>query len=358
MTTETTTTTIKVPGFGTLRLRGHRWWIRYSYLGRRREESTGTSDQKKAERLLRQRIQECGRGRRIDPTAEHRVTMAALLDALVTDYTINNRRSTKDLGYRIAPLREAFGDRRALDVTAARVGEYVRDRLKAGMANASVNRELAALKRSFKLGLEQERLGSAPTIKLLREPPRGRDSSSPATSRRSWRHLPDDLRDYARFCYSTGTRKAEAAALAWSDVDREAGRITFRRETAKSGEPRVIPLVGELAAIIERRWAARTLGARIIPSVFHREGRPIRSFRKAWRPACAEAGHAGLLFHDLRRSAVRNLVGPGVDSRWRCGSAGTRPRACSSATGSSTTRTSAPRWSARRRPTSAPRRAT
>jgi integrase len=243
----------------------------------------------------------------------YKVTMAALLDALVTDYTINKRRSTKDLGYRLAPLREAFGDRRALDVTAARVSEYVSDRLAAGMANASVNRELAALKRAFRLGVEQERLASAPTVKLLREAAPRQGFLKVGDFEALVRHLPDHLRDYARFCYSTGTRKAEAAALAWSDVDREAGRITFRREHTKTGEPRVIPLVGELHAIVERRWAARTLGMRISPLVFHRAGQPIRTFRKAWQRACLAAGHAGLLFHDLRRSAVRNLVGAGVD---------------------------------------------
>ena len=96
-------------------------------------------------------------------------------------------------------------------------------------------------------------------------------------------------------------------------VGRDAGKITFRREHAKNGQPRVIPLVGELYAIIERRWEGRKLGAQICPLVFHRKGQLIRTFRKAWQRACSAAGFPALLFHDLRRSAVRNLVGAGVD---------------------------------------------
>ncbi|HZM70882.1 MAG TPA: tyrosine-type recombinase/integrase, partial [Candidatus Cryosericum sp.] len=51
----------------------------------------------------------------------------------------------------------------------------------------------------------------------------------------------------------------------------------------------------------------------IIPWVFPKpDGSPIGSFRKRWITACTTAGVPGLLFHDLRRSAVRNLERAGV----------------------------------------------
>jgi integrase len=59
---------------------------------------------------------------------------------------------------------------------------------------------------------------------------------------------------------------------------------------------------------LQGRWWAG-----ISPLVFHRGGRPIVDFRKRWAKTCEAATMPGLIFHDLRRSAVRNLVSAGVD---------------------------------------------
>ncbi len=71
-------------------------------------------------------------------------------------------------------------------------------------------------------------------------------------------------------------------------------------------------------ALIERRWAARQYttnggGVGLSEWVFHQRGWRIVDLRKAWRKACEAAGVQGLLFHDLRRSGVRNMARSGVD---------------------------------------------
>jgi integrase len=313
--TTATPTKIRVPGFGTIRKRSDSscFWIRYTVGGKRREESSGSDNVKVAERLLRQRIQECGKGKRIDPTSEARVTMTELFDGLVTDYQNNGRRSARDLGYRLQPLRQAFDGMKARDVNGARVAKYTNDRLAAGMAPASVNRELAALKRAFSIAVQQDRLSGAPYVKLLAESTPRQGFLRAGDLEHLVRHLPAELRDYTRFAYQLGARKDAIAELTWADIDRERQEITFVAAYEKNKQSRTISYAGvrELFEIIDRRWAARIP---ITPLVFHRNGgKKIKRFTKSWKRACAAASQTGLLFHDLRRSAIRNMTAAGVD---------------------------------------------
>jgi integrase len=95
--------------------------------------------------------------------------------------------------------------------------------------------------------------------------------------------------------------------------------IRLRAENSKNGEARKITLNGELEELLERRKVARHIetktGALLAELVFHHDGNPIVDMRKAWAAACKMAGVQGRLFHDLRRTAVRNMVRAGVPEK-------------------------------------------
>ena len=131
--------------------------------------------------------------------------------------------------------------------------------------------------------------------------------------------LPAYLQDFTRFAYLTGWRKGEVISLRWTDVDRDAGAIRLRAEAAKTGRGRTAMLEGDLADLIERRWEARLFekngNIRVATLVFHRDGEPVGDFRKAWATACQAAEVPNKLFHNLRRTAARNMVRAGVPER-------------------------------------------
>ena len=103
--------------------------------------------------------------------------------------------------------------------------------------------------------------------------------------------------------------------LQWANVDWTGQQIRLEAGTTKNAEARVFPFTDDLRALLERQrdeaHRLRRLG-RIVPWVFHRNGKPIKSFIKGWHTACRNAGCPGRIPHDLRRTAVRNLERAGV----------------------------------------------
>jgi integrase len=294
------------------------WWIAYCHRGTERRESSGSEDPKQAEKLLRYRLKEVAAdqlGARpfVGPAAE-RLRVGDLLDALEAHHKLQGTFSPQ-LAAHLKPIREAFGDRRALAVTADAVDTYIEAQLRA-KAPATVNRETQLLHQAFTLAVARGRLAFVPTIRRLSEVGNARQGFFERADVESVvAHLPVDLQDVARFAALTGWRKGAIASLTFADLDGQAIRLRAEHDKTRRGQ--VLPLEGELAAIIERRKAVRQVPrpdgtVALAAFVFHRNGAPIGDFRKAWATACAAAGVAGRLFHDLRRTAVRNLTRAGV----------------------------------------------
>ena len=168
--------------------------------------------------------------------------------------------------------------------------------------------ELAHFRRGFKLLVEHQQLSRAPVIHLLegenvREGFLGKGEFDKVIETLDPRVHPV-IRDVLRFLYNSGWRSGEAKTLEWKDVDLPERMVRLRRENSKNKRPRVLPLTGELLEIIERRLDC--------PFVFHRDGKAVRSFLKAWHTACEKIGQPGLVPHDMRRSAIRNFRKAGL----------------------------------------------
>src|SRR5207248_1360507 len=110
--------------------------------------------------------------------------------------------------------------------------------------------------------------------------------------------------DFTRFAYYTAWRKNEIATLEWRDI--QGDTIRLRSEVSKNSESRLVIVSGEIAALIQRRRVERR---DLFPLVFHNNGKKIGGsyFDRTWRKAAQQAGLTGRLFHDLRRTAVRNM---------------------------------------------------
>ena len=98
----------------------------------------------------------------------------------------------------------------------------------------------------------------------------------------------------------------------WDRVDLENGIVRLESGESKNDQARTIYLTGELKEMFKALFKNRRLD---MPYVFLRDGEPIIGFRKAWLKACEDAKLKGKLFHDLRRTAVRNMVRAGIPER-------------------------------------------
>ena len=230
----------------------------------------------------------------------------------LTDREINGKRSVESVRLSLRHLRDHFGLDRALDITPDRVAAYVRGRQKEGAANGSINRELAALKGAFTLATRAGKLGSAPYIPLLEENNSRRGFLDHGGFLALRDGLPEHLKDPVTFLYLSGWRVSEMRTLEWRDVDLPGRELCLRPEASKNKDGRPLPLRGELLEIIQR---AQEIRRPDYPFVFQDDGKPIGDFRKAWKTACKKAGLAGIIVHDLRRTAVRNMVRAGIAER-------------------------------------------
>jgi len=282
-------------------------WVKYYKRGKPIRESTRTGDLGKASRFLHQRLAEVGP----DPAESLRIEQ--LVDDLFRDYRINQHRSLDDVKTRWRlHLKPFLGSVPAAQLDSELLARYIDRRREEHASNATINRELACLKRMYRLAYlsTPPRIASVPDFPHLRETNVRQGFVTPEQYAKLVAHCHHLwLRAMLETAYNYGWRVSELLHLRVGQVDLVSRTIRLEPGTTKNQEGREVTI--ESARLLELLGQC-VEGKRAEDHVFTRGDKPIRDFRKSWENLCTAAGVPGLLFHDLRRTAARNLRAAGV----------------------------------------------
>ena len=328
---------------GSIYKRGKTYWIKYYRYGKPYRESTQSKKEADAKRLLKKREGEISQGK-LPGIYFDKVRFDELAEEFLSDYRINKKKSLKRAENSVGHLKKAFEGVRIVDITTPQIRGYIENRmkwkckecgekfepqdncpscdsadLKSGASNATINRELSALKRMLNIGAQQTppKVDRVPYIPLLEEnnTRKGFFEHGDFLALRS--ALPSHLKGFITFGYKAGWRISEIAGLTWNQVDRTLGIVRLEVGETKNDEARTVYLDEELKEIFNRAWEARKENGKLLPCVFlNKDGSDrVKRFDKTWKSTCKDAGIGVRLFHDFRRTAVRNMVRSGIPER-------------------------------------------
>jgi len=289
-------------------------------------ESSGTSNKTEAQTFLTNRVNAASGGNFLGPQVE-RTTVDDLYADLLKDYRIKGQDVGWAEGVWNGHLKGYFDGMKASRVGTFQLTDYVEKRLAGKPARGTVNRELALLRRAFSLGFDAEpqKVLRIPKFKNYIVSEKGNERRG-FCEEREYRKLAEAaagqlwLRTLLALAYSFGFRRGELLgnrkrgirAMRCEQVDLLNNTITLYSGETKSGEGRTVSLTEECRLLVTELLR----GKQPVDFLFTRaNGQVVRDFRRTWGLLTEAAGVSGLLFHDFRRSAVRNMIRRGVPQK-------------------------------------------
>jgi len=303
---------------GSLYKRGDVYWVKYYRNGKTYRESSKTNKESAAKRLLKKREGEISDGK-IPGVYFDKIKFNDLCNDFLNDYRINGKKSLPRAERSVNHLKVAFDGAKVPYITSPRINTYVQQRISEGAENATINRELAALKRIFNLGAKQTppKVDRVPYIPMLKESNVRKGFFEHGDFLALRNKLPEYLKGFVTFAYKTGWRVSEIEGLTWAQVDLANGIVRLEAGETKNDDGRTVYLDKELLEIFKRQEKGRKDRKKVMPWVFVNEAGdcPLKDFRGTWAKACNEAEIGKRLFHDFRRTAVRNMIRAGIPER-------------------------------------------
>lgn len=288
------------------------WWIKFHDRGIPRRESSGSSDRAVAERLLKHRLAEVTVGKY---TVPKNIRIDDLIADLISEYKEKQRKSLGHVETRWRlHLKPFFTRMRVSDLGTDQVRRYSTKRREKGASPATINRELSILKHAFYAAKKSDppKVDAVPYFPMYEEHNTRKGFLKDEEHGRLAMECGKEglwLRALLAVAYNFGWRKGELLGLRVRQIDLAASTIQLDVGTTKNGRGRLVPMTQDVLTLL----TACIAGKKKDDYVFtHADGKPVKDFRKLWHTVCERAGVPDLLFHDLRRTGVRNLRRLGV----------------------------------------------
>ena len=305
-------------------------------------ESCGSPKRTDAQNFLKKRLEAVSAGNFLGPRIE-KITVDELFDDLLQDYKVHGYCFSWPEYLWNAHMKDYFGGEtlkaekraekysgmRASRVGTTQIAGYTAKRQGEGVCQSTVNRELSLLRRAFSLGFDSE------PQKVLRVPKFHRFIVSEKGCERrgfaeeaQYRKLAEKakepwLRGLLALAYTYGFRRGDLLGewekgqwkrmpMRCEQVDLLNNTLSLYSGETKNGEPRIVYLTEECRLLVTELRK----GKQPDDFLFTREnGEPVRDLRGTWEALVTAVNLPGLLLHDFRRSAVRNMIRRGVPQK-------------------------------------------
>lgn len=289
------------------------WWMNFTYKGQQVRRSTDTTDRRLAETILAKVTVDLIEGRYFEKREEEERTFKELMERYTREHVARQLSKRAFAGY-TKNLLPFFAQYRLADITPKLIVQYKGKRYADGVAPATINRELACMKKAFNLAIRE--------WEWCRENPVSRVSMEKENNKRDrWLSCGEEdallsaatpwLREVLVFALNTGMRMGEIRELTWEGVDLFRRTVTVFR--SKNGERRTIPINQVVLDLLKARAKVRSLKTDFVFCSHTFTQLDDSHLRRAFRSAVKDAEIQDLHFHDLRHTFATRLVQSGVD---------------------------------------------
>jgi integrase len=294
--------------------RGEIWWVKLKWEGRVIRQSTGERDRAKATIAERKILKELAKGRWVERDPADYVLFEEVWEKYMADEAPLKASGTYDRAMQCAKnFLPVIGNLKLSAITSAVLSDYRSDRLKDGVVEATVNKELQFVRRVFSLCKGDWQLASSSPFETFKLRPCDNQlvrQLKPGQPEALLEACPTWLKPIVIVDRYIGFRRGNIYDLMWDNVNLDSRTVIAY--VTKNGEPVLVPLADRPFEVLTSLHKEKDRYPDC-PYVFHKDGMPLTpgQVTKAFERACKKAGIAKFRFHDLRHDFASNLAQKG-----------------------------------------------